>query len=665
MLKFATHLVRLLLLVSIFGFSAGGYAATGHLQPNDVESVMRQILAYHVDEESITPQIMQRALSIYVDQFDPERVYLLQQEVDVFLNPSQNVIDEVYSEYGQSQFSYFATLHTIIQQAIQRSRIWRAEQQREAYRLVQSSTDFPVDQKWEERPFASSESELKRRIKEDQMRFISSQRERVGDVGLKGKERKAIRFYERTRRSAENRYLFYDEESGRVSEEDQQDRFLTFVLKALAKSLDAHTAFFSQREAYDMKVRLEKNFKGVGIVLEESLDGVTITRVIEDGPAAKSGKLEADDRIVAVDNIKIEDYTFDKVLDLIRGEEGTVVTLGIQRGFGPELERFNVRLTRGPVVTKQDRVDYSYEEFEGGIIGTITLHSFYEGAYGVSAVRDVRNAIRELGSKGELKGLVLDMRQNTGGFLMQAVKVAGLFITNGPVVTSKYSGGETRVFRDIDGYQYFDGPLVVLTSRISASAAEIVAQALQDYGVALVVGDEETYGKGSIQHQTVTDERSPWFFKVTVGRYYTPSGVSTQVRGVKADIVVPGPLSDEEIGESFLDFPLSADAIPPLFKDSLSDLDPNARQWYRRHYLPSLQARSTLWRQMIPDLRDKSERRLLKNVEYQKYVDSSVSMDADTSKPDPQLEEAIHIVRDMLDLERSLRPRRALSSGLN
>ena len=159
----------------------------------------------------------------------------------------------------------------------------------------------------------------------------------------------------------------------------------------------------------------------------------------------------------------------------------------------------------------------------------------------------------KLKSQGNLRGLILDLRSNSGGFLSQAVKVAGLFISDGVIVISKYSNGEEKFYRDVDGKTVYDGPLVVLTSKATASAAEIVAQALQDYGVALVVGDEHTYGKGTIQTQTVTDNRSTSYFKVTVGKYYTVSGHTPQKEGVKADIVVPGRWSKEKIGEMSID----------------------------------------------------------------------------------------------------------------
>ena len=182
-----------------------------------------------------------------------------------------------------------------------------------------------------------------------------------------------------------------------------------------------------------------------------------------------------------------------------------------------------MKLSLGEIVVDNGRVDVTSQPFGNGIIGIINLHSFYQGK-DISSEEDVRNAIDKLQGQGDLRGLILDLRSNSGGFLSQAIKVAGLFITDGVIVISKYSNGEEKIYRDVDSQVAYDGPLIVLTSKATASAAEIVSQALQDYGVALVVGDEHTYGKGTIQTQTVTDNQSSSYFKVTVGKRVRRAG---------------------------------------------------------------------------------------------------------------------------------------------
>ena len=232
----------------------------------------------------------------------------------------------------------------------------------------------------------------------------------------------------------------------------------------------------------------------------------------------------------------------------------------------------------------------------------------------------MRKALEKLRAEGNLRGLILDLRENSGGFLNQAVKVAGLFITSGVVVISKYFNGEEHFYRDLDGKTFFDGPLIVLTSRATASAAEIVAQALQDYGVALIVGDEQTYGKGTIQNQTVTDSKSTSFFKVTVGKYYTVSGKTPQIDGVKADIVVPGIFNFEHIGERYLSSTVPPDTISEDYNDDIADVSSSSKEWFLRYYMPTLQHKKMLWRNQLPTLKANSAQRIAHNACYQKFL---------------------------------------------
>ncbi|MBI3901210.1 MAG: PDZ domain-containing protein, partial [Chlamydiia bacterium] len=405
---------------------------------------------------------------------------------------------------------------------------------------------------------AHSLAELKARHYNRFVEFISFQLKEIAiDDPTKGT--KIIHLCEKQLCYMENEYLGLDDQNHPLNSKEQEHLIVSRTLKALANSLDAHTAYYSPDEAYAMKVQLEKGMCGIGVVLREGIDGIVIQDMIAGGPAEKSGKILKGDAIVEVDGQSVKEYSFQRVLEIMKGKEGTQTTLGIQRkqqGGGGEFVQ--VELTRAKIILADQRVDISSEPYGDGIIGKITLHSFYEGEDGISSEKDLKRAIDQLREEGKLCGLVLDMRENSGGFLSQSVKVTGLFISSGVVVISKYSDESMKYYRAVDGERYYDGPLVVLISRGSASATEIVAQALQDYGVAVVVGDEQTYGKGTIQHQTITSDGPPSFFKVTIGRYYTVSGRSTQIDGVKSDIVVPSAMNFGEIGEAYLEYPLPA-----------------------------------------------------------------------------------------------------------
>jgi len=445
-----------------------------------------------------------------------------------------------------------------------------------------------------------------------------------------------------------------------MNEAEKQNAFAMHVLKSLANSLDAHTTVLNPTEAYDMRIRLEKELQGVGIALQPSANGFIITQLVKDGPAAKSGLVEINDLLVEIDGTPVQRLSLSKVMEMLRGKPGSKVILVLKRMIllnGVTIEKVvTVPLMREEVSVDEDRAQWSYVTFDGGIIGKIKLDSFYQGDNGITSESDVRNAISQLDKQGNLRGLILDLSENSGGFLSQAVKVAGLFITNGVIVISKYFNGEEHFYRDMDGKVTYDGPLIILTSKATASAAEIVAQALQDYGVAIIVGDEHTYGKGTIQSQTVTENQASTFFKVTVGKYYTVSGKTPQIQGVKADIVVPSQFVHENIGEEYLDYPLKEDLIPPAYEDNLADIAPNLKPWYMHYYTPTLQHKKLFWERLIPQLKKNSESRMSQNTEYQAFIKGSSAPGKQKINPeDLQMAEATAIMKDMITLQLHLR----------
>lgn len=325
-----------------------------------------------------------------------------------------------------------------------------------------------------------------------------------------------------------------------------------------------------------------------------------------------------------------------------------------------EAQEMRMRLQgQAQVIQKQDTLETDSIPFDNGIIGKLTLHSFYDDEENTSSVEDLRKALNTLEKKGPLKGIILDLRDNMGGFLDQAIKVTGLFITNGIVVISKYSDGKERIYRDIENDVAFKGPLIILTSKETASAAEIVAQTLQDYGIALIVGDEQTYGKGTIQSQTTTSKKAQSFFKVTVGKYYTVSGKTPQNEGVKADIIVPSSINHKKIGEKYLGDTLSVDEIPPMYQDTFADIPWIYKGWYLHHYLPTLQPKITTWHEMLPILRKNSAKR--QNLTFSKK-NGSHTTDEENNEPfeeripfsanDAQMKEAINIMKDMITFDK-------------
>lgn len=632
--------------------SPGLYAAPSKLKTIDVRSMFEEMLNLHVEYKEFSPLLAKRSVKLFIEQFDPYRVYLLASEVQSYLDMDDDQLSKVADQFYADDLSIYAHLNKIFQKSVQRARDLRAQVVKE---IISSQEEIPVAQSELYSTYAKTPAELKARFKKQMLNILASEKKMGQGVNWNVEQKqKLFNLWEKRFARSENTYVVNNSKA-------LTEHYLSMhVLKAQSKSLDAHTSFFSPEEAFEMRASLEKQFEGVGIVLREGINGVMITSLVKGGPAERCGKLTVGDLLVEIDGKSIDSSSYDDVLGRLKGERGTKVVLGVKHSDQKSpVDR--VELVREKIVMQDERVQYTYEPFGEGIIGKIVLPSFYESGGNSSCEKDMREALKGLKKHGELLGLVIDMRDNSGGFLNQAVKLAGLFISSGVIVISKYSKGEMQYLRDVDGRIYYDGPLVLLTSKASASAAEIVTQALQDYGTAIIVGDERTYGKGTIQYQTVTDDQAENFFKVTVGRYYTVSGRSTQIEGVKADIVVPTEYAPYNIGERYLAYPLKNDQVPPAYVDPLTDVDPKNKLWFQKNYLPNLQKKLSIWTQLLPQLRANSSYRLSHNKNFAyflKTIKQDGAEDPSDSRlkenfgvEDLQMDEAVYIVKDMISLK--------------
>lgn len=658
------HII-ILFLLTILNYSVEAQ----NLKIADVHTVMEQIFKEHVGKKELTAPAIQDALHTYVDQFDPNRVYLLDSEVQPFFQLNQWQLQEIIERYRQDDLSVFRRLNAVFQNSIQRAREYRAKYESVPERLFKMSQDphyLAQKEEWRDseqrRLFALNKEELEQRILNELVQFIRRENNRFGfGHTLKNKGR-VFQLYEDALRQHENSYLGVDSKNQPLPQEEQESLFVMHVLKALSKDLDAHTSVLDSKEASEMRARLEKEEFGIGIRVQKKDQRFFISELLATGPAEKSGRIHVGDELITINGAPLDELTLKEVEDLLHTSQPEVA-LSLQSKGVP----VSVQLLKEKVPINEGRVETAFETFGNGIIGKIALHMFYQGSKGVSSEEDIKNAIYTLQKKGNLRGIVLDLRDNMGGFLSQAIKVVGLFITSGVVVISKYADGEEKIYRDVDGKVVYSGPLVILTSRKTASAAEIVAQALQDYGVAVVVGDDQTFGKGTIQSQTITEEDSPSFFKVTVGKYYTVSGKTPQMQGVKADIVAPSYLSNLNIGEKYLSNTVPADSIAPEYVDDLTGVSESLKPWYLNYYVPNIQPQNMKWKNKVPILKRNSEYRIAHNKNYQILLkkikgEAFVSNEEDEEWVDPkttynfgsedvQMEEAVNVLKDMILLE--------------
>jgi carboxyl-terminal processing protease len=378
---------------------------------------------------------------------------------------------------------------------------------------------------------------------------------------------------------------------------------LQAYLEALAHAYDPHSDYFNTEHAQDFSINMSLSLFGIGAQLQEDDGYCTISKLILGGPADKSKQLNEKDRVIAVAQgnkpfVDVVDMDLGKVVQLIRGAKGTQVRLTVSPADDRAARRI-VTLTRDEIKLEDQEAQAKLIEMPDGHggtnrIGVIDVPSFYApidsaGNAGHSQLSyvsvDVAKLIKKL-EQEKVAGIILDLRSNPGGSLEEAVRFTGLFIKGGPVVLARSPDGNVSVDGNPDSPVLYDGPLAVMINRFSASAAEIAAAALQDYGRALIVGDISTHGKGTVQNLNslkpimVNSTTDPGTMKITIRKFYRVTGASTQLKGVVPDIILPDILNySDDIGETSLENPLPWDTIPtdniPNSKyDKLNLIDP-------------------------------------------------------------------------------------------
>lgn len=616
------------------------------LTPRDARVKIEEILKAHVTYQQLTPELIRRVFDNYLEELDPIKTYFLESEILKWTSPSEDLLKKALVDIKKENFSTFLEIHEAILPAIQRRHQIEKSLEKVPLPKKPNSLEFK-DLKW-----AKTEDELTTRL--GQIKALQA------DVAEKFNEETKDQFIkkvEKRRRAKE------DEIIGKSSKERDQ-LVLSYVLKALSSALDSQTMYFTPSEANQFMIQVQQRLYGIGAQLRDDLNGFTIMRLLDDSPASKGDKLKTGDRIIAVNNEPVVGMEITEAVELIRGPQGSGVVLTILRDIEEngqkKEEKHHIEIVRGEVILKESRLETLQEPYGDGTIGILHLFSFYQDSTSSSA-EDLYQAIVKLKTEHNLKGIILDLRNNAGGLLPQAVSVSSLFIKKGVVVSVKDNTGKTQHLRNTDGRVTWDGPLLILTNKTSASAAEIVAQALQDYGRAFIIGDETTYGKGTFQ--TFTLEASNYGkvnpkgeYKVTRGRYYTTSGKSPQLVGVKADIVIPGVYSGLDIGEKFAKYPLENDQIPPNFEDDLTDIPPQHKKEIQRLYKFNLQQVMTLYEPYLGTLKKNSGERIKLNKNYQSLLKEIAKKDVNSEskesygQADLQLTEAINVMKDLIFL---------------
>ena len=555
--------------------------------PKDVKLKIEEILKAHASYKKLNPELIDRVLQNFLEELDPTKTYFLSPEIAQWTQPTPETLQKALNDVHNANFSTFQDIHKAYLKTLDRRAI--LEQKIDQTTLLPKGVK---SEEFKEHKWATTQEDLETKL----LRIRALQMESAGKLSVETKEK----FLQRMNKRRLNREL----EMTGTSEDERFKTTLSLFMKSSAAALDAHTNYFTPSEANQFMIQVQQRLFGIGAQLRDDLDGLSIVRILDNSPASQSKKLKINDKIIAVNDEPIVGMEITEAVELIRGEKGTIVSLKILREMGEvgedetrHTEMLEIELTRGEVVLEESRQDSTIEAYGDGVIANLRLFSFYQDAT-YSSATDLQKTLEKIQDNHKLKGVILDLRGNGGGLLTQAVAVSALFINKGIVCSIKDNTGKVQHLRAVEGKPIWDGPLLILTNRASASAAEIVAQTLQDYGRAIVVGDDRSFGKGSFQTFTLDAVQNAKInpqgeYKVTRGRYYTVSGKSPQLKGVISDIVVPGIFSGMDIGEQFSKFPLAYDEIEPHFEDDLSDVSPLHRLQLGLMYKHNLQTKLT------------------------------------------------------------------------
>lgn len=630
------------------------------LQCQIVPALLDQLHDSHIEYKKPTKLIDERTVDLYLESLDPGRSLLLAAEAEDAEQRIRMAIRSVrkgecsaIDQMHQDQIAWMQAMEGFVEKTVSKKTF-----------AVDRTVEIALDPDDRARPGTEAErEELWRKLVHVQIAgYLAS--------GMDIEEAKTRLIHR------------YELQTKRVAEIDDAEVYTRFI-DSVARALDPHTSYYSDSALKDFRIAMELSLEGIGAVLTVD-DGMTVVREIVGGGAAdRNGLLQPDDKIIAVrqggedQSVDVVDMALGNVVKLIRGDKGTPVTLSILRET-EKVEAHEITIVRDSIDLEEQAAALRVETREVGgktlKLGVLDLPGFYGGSGrdARNSDNDVKRLLAEARVK-ELDGLVLDLSVNGGGLLDHAVTITGYFIGTGPVV-GVAGGRDKQTHRDTDPSVQWDGPLVVLTSRASASASEIVAGAVKDHARGVLVGDTATFGKGSVQNMQGLP-KGLGAIKVTTALFFRPSGESNQNTGVPVDVVVQSPYDQPFIGEATLPHPL-----PPKTIDAMSGGTPNPDgegHWTAvdsgvvAQLAEQSKGRtdaSEEFRKLAKDLAESRERtsivkvaELLESDEAETDPEATkkgdklsedLTEDADEDALSPQVGEALNVLADLVDIQR-------------
>ena len=572
---------RILTLLAALVLTLGISPAQARLAPEPIHSqtlldVVTSLQQGHYNRVEIDDQVSEAVLDQFLSTLDPERSHFLASDIEEFEQWRHELDDQILQGETQAAFEMF--------NRYQQRRMQRLEYIIGLLEDDSTQWDFTRDEFIEsdrsEAPWIESEEQLRQLWRKQLKSALLS-----------------LLLADKTLDEARETLLKrYRNQQQRTEQTKSDDVFESFV-NALTHEFDPHTQYFSPRESENFQINMSLSLEGIGAVLQSENDQTKIVRLVPAGPAAKTGQLKAADIIVGVgqgEDGPIEDVVgmrLDDVVSKIRGPKGTLVRLEIipadavdrQTRKIVKIERNKVKLEEQAARKRILELTRNDRTFRLGVIEIPTFYIDFQALQSgdpnyKSTTRDVERLINELREEG-IDGLIVDLRNNGGGSLREANELVGLFIQRGPTVQIRDASGRVDILGDFDPKVAWDGPMAVIVNRLSASASEIFAGAIQDYNRGLIIGSR-TFGKGTVQ--TLQDIEHGQV-KLTHAKFYRISGDSTQHRGVEPDIEFPSLYTVEDIGESALDKALPWDQVRPVRHGRFPSMTPFMQQLIERH----------------------------------------------------------------------------------
>jgi carboxyl-terminal processing protease len=545
-------------------------------------TLARQVQQLHLTGRKIDDEISKRAFKQFLEALDPLKLYFFQSDIDQLM-ANESKLDDMVVQNGDITFAY-ETFKLFLKRVDERIE--------DVHKIIDSEHDFNADEmmvadrKAAQYPKTPEEAHDRWRrqikysillLKADADSGSLIRRQDTPDAKNEVKKLTDEEIRDRLHRR-------YRTLSTRWHQTDA-DELLEIFITSITSSLDPHTTYMAPKTLENFRILMGLKLEGIGAQLGSEDGYVTVSSIVPGGAADKQGELKVGDRLVSVgqgqsgDLVDVVDMKLDQVVEMIRGAAGTYVRLVIKPATGGDsktlvIQRAKIELedsaARGEVVDYGQKADGTPYKF-----GYINLPSFYMDMEGArnnaqdfrSTTRDVRAIIADFKSKG-IDAVVLDLRRNGGGSLTEAINLTGLFIDKGPVVQVKEPDGAVQVYKDDDAGVTWEGPLVVMASKQSASASEIFAGAIRDYHRGIVIGDPTTHGKGTVQSlmdlgAALSRNQGPQWgaLKITIQQFYLPDGQSTQKEGVPSDVILPSITAQMDIGESDLDYALESDRV--------------------------------------------------------------------------------------------------------